>query len=234
MEIFVYADESGVFDQKHNDYFVFGGLIFLSKEEKESCARKYLHAERVVRNALHIPKEKEIKASGIPLKHKNSLFRSINSAQKFSVVVVQKNVLGRIFQSSKDKQRYLDYVFKIGVKRALENLIHNGDVNPNEVTALRFYVDEHTTATNGLYELREALEQEFRNGTYNYTWDKHFPPIFLNLKAVELQFCNSSKTTLVRAADIVANRVWRNAVKTDRWSISASNLYVIKQPDKKH
>lgn len=31
MDIFVYSDESGVFDVKHNDYFVFGGLILLGK-----------------------------------------------------------------------------------------------------------------------------------------------------------------------------------------------------------
>lgn len=32
MSIFVYADESGVFDREHNDVFVFGGLIFLGRE----------------------------------------------------------------------------------------------------------------------------------------------------------------------------------------------------------
>ena len=34
MNIFVYSDESGVFDNKHNDFFVFGGLIILGTEEK--------------------------------------------------------------------------------------------------------------------------------------------------------------------------------------------------------
>ena len=27
MRIFIYSDESGVFDKKHNDIFVYGGLI---------------------------------------------------------------------------------------------------------------------------------------------------------------------------------------------------------------
>ena len=35
MNLFVYSDESGVFDHKHNDLFVFGGLVFLSKEDKD-------------------------------------------------------------------------------------------------------------------------------------------------------------------------------------------------------
>ena len=32
MNIYIYSDESGVFDKEHNDYFVFGGLIFLGIE----------------------------------------------------------------------------------------------------------------------------------------------------------------------------------------------------------
>lgn len=35
MNIYVYSDESGVFDKAHNDYFVFGGLILLGTEERD-------------------------------------------------------------------------------------------------------------------------------------------------------------------------------------------------------
>lgn len=42
MEIYVYSDESGVFDKKHNDVFVYGGLIFLKKQDVTDCARRYL------------------------------------------------------------------------------------------------------------------------------------------------------------------------------------------------
>ncbi len=34
MNIYVYSDESGVFDKEHNDCFVFGGLILLGTEDK--------------------------------------------------------------------------------------------------------------------------------------------------------------------------------------------------------
>ena len=36
MNIFVYSDESGVFDVAHNDFYVFGGILFLSKNEKDN------------------------------------------------------------------------------------------------------------------------------------------------------------------------------------------------------
>lgn len=35
MDLFIYSDESGVFDKIHNEIFVYGGLIFLGKEEKD-------------------------------------------------------------------------------------------------------------------------------------------------------------------------------------------------------
>ena len=32
MDMYIYSDESGVFDYLHNDYFVFAGVIFFSKQ----------------------------------------------------------------------------------------------------------------------------------------------------------------------------------------------------------
>ena len=102
----------------------------------------------------------------------------------------------------------MDYAYKIGVRRALERLVDEGLVNPSEVENMYFFVDEHTTATNGRYELKEALEREFKNGTYNYNWDKFFPPLFTSINTVNLEYCNSATKLLVRAADVVANRVF--------------------------
>ena len=45
MDIYIYSDESGVFDYLHNDYFVFAGAIFFSKQDKDDMERKYVHAE---------------------------------------------------------------------------------------------------------------------------------------------------------------------------------------------
>ena len=52
MNIFVYSDESGVFDKAHNDYYVFGGIICLGKEKRDDWARKYAHVESVLRKSL--------------------------------------------------------------------------------------------------------------------------------------------------------------------------------------
>lgn len=228
MNIFVYSDESGVFDRVHNDYFVFGGLIFLDKPSKDICCRKYTAAEKVIYSKGSIENGKEIKAAKISNADKNKLYRSLNKCYKFGIIIHENGVLDRIFESKKDKQRYLDYAYKIGVKRALQNMINQGQLNPDDVENIYFNVDEHTTATNGKYELREALEQELKNGTYNWKYSTFYPPLFPKVKSVDLKFCNSAATTLVRAADIVANKVYYLTLSGSDFSeeINNRNMYV--------
>ena len=231
MNIYIYSDESGVFDKEHNDYFVFGGLILLGTEDKENWSRKYSSVEKTLRANKGVASDYELKATQVTNKEKGKLFRSLNGCYKFGVVIREKNVLDRIYLSKKDKQRYLDYAYKIAVKRAFENLIQNGIINPDEVERLYFYVDEHTTATNGRYELTEALEQEFKLGTYNYKYDTYYPPIFKKMKDVQLEYCNSESKLLVRAADIVANKIFylaRNEMRAELRGIQ--NLNVIYLP----
>lgn len=121
----------------------------------------------------------------------------------------------------------MDYAYKIAVKRAFENLINIKSLDPNQVERIYFYVDEHTTATNGRYELQESLEQEFKRVTYNYQYDTYYPPIFSNIKDIQLQYCNSESKLLVRAADIVANKIYylaRNKMYSDINNISKINI----------
>ena len=212
MNIYVYSDESGVFDKTHNEYFVFGGIICLGKENKELWSRKYSAVENNLRNSLHYADSVEIKASILSAKHKNSFYRSLNDCYKFGAVIKEQRVLDQIFKSKKDKQRYLDYAYKIAVKFAFVRMINEGLIKPDEVENICFYVDEHTTATNGKYELREALEQELKSGTYNFQYSCFFEPVFPHMGSVELKFCDSSTVTLVRAADIVANHFYHIAI----------------------
>ena len=233
MNLYVYSDESGVFDCEHNDYFVFGGVILIGKEQNEEWNRKYAKVEKNVRTSLNLNKNIEIKATTIETKYKNKKFRSLNQCYKFGCIVEEKRVNANIWRSKKDKQRYLDYVYKIAVKRAFEDLISNNVINPQEIKRIYFNVDEHSTATNGRYELKESLEQEFKYGTYNFNYSMYFPPIFSNMKEVCLHFCDSSAPNkrLVRAADIVANKIFYYVEHNEYEKINnLQNLHIIKQP----
>lgn len=232
MNIFVYSDESGVFDKAHNEKFVFGGLVFLDKQSKDVCCRQYLNAEKAIYSCGLIKSGTEIKAARISNSQKNKLYRSLNSYYKFGIVIDERIVLERIFNSKKDKQRYLDYAYKIGVKRTLEQMITQGLINADEVNNMYFFVDEHTTATNGKYELREALEQELKNGTYNWNYNTFYKPLFPKINAIDLQFCNSAAVTLVRAADIIANKVYYISLNGNDFSFETGNrrMYITKLP----
>lgn len=230
MDIFVYSDESGVFDKKHNDYFVFGGLVFLGNEERCECSRMYSAAEKVTRERERFESCRELKASSVSNSSKGKLYRALNRYHKFGVVVQQKNVLDRIFASKKDKQRYLDYVFKIGLKRKLQALIRSGEIAPENVDDIYVLVDEHSTATNGKYELSEALESEFKSGTYSVNYSKEFPPLFPCMNEVYVFFKDSSSTLLVRAADIVANRIYHATREGIRGGEHENKLFITQLP----
>lgn len=230
MNIFVYSDESGVLDYIHHDYYIFGGLIFLDKDSRDENSRKYSHAEKVIRETGGYDQNYELKAFNIKNNEKGKLYRSLNNCYKFGAIIRQKDLLPRIFNSKKDKQRYLDYAYKIAVKRAFENLIDQNILDLNTVEHIYFYADEHTTATNGLYELQESLEQEFKYGMFNYNYSKHFPPLFPNLRNVVVKYCNSCDNYLVRAADIVSNHIYHQALSGIPYSDPLRNLFIVLLP----
>lgn len=231
MNIYVYSDESGVFDKTHNDYFVFGGLILLGSAKKDKWSRIYSSVEKTLRNSKGVDKDYELKATQVTNKEKANLFRSLNNCYKFAIVVEQSKLLDELFLSKKDKQKFLDYAYNIAVKDAFQNLINKKLVNPDEVERLYFYVDEHTTATNGIYELNDLLEQVYKRGTYNFDYSVYYEPIFKNIKDVNLEFCNSASKLLVRAADIVANRVYYLAKNEYKLKLSQiNNISVVYLP----
>ena len=219
MDIFCYSDESGVFDRVHNDYFVFGGVILFGKEEKDKWARLYSAAENNIRKDRNYSKDYELKATHLSNKDKAHLYRSLNGCKKFCVIIEQKRILKTIFNDKKTKQRYLDFAYKLAVKDAL--MINN----------MHFFVDEHTTATDGRYELQESLLHEFKYGTHNLNYDKYFPPVFPDMGGLTVKYCNSASNILVRAADIIANKVYYLSVTGNSSKLSSlQNLNVFYRP----
>ena len=43
--VYVYSDESGVFDKFHKDYFVYAGIAVIGQDNASILARSYLNAE---------------------------------------------------------------------------------------------------------------------------------------------------------------------------------------------
>ncbi len=132
----------------------------------------------------------------------------MNDVIKFGVVINQKRILKSIYYHKKSKQRYLDYAYKIGLKKALLQMSDRGIINLSEIDNIHVVCDEHTTATDGRYELQEGLLMEFKYGTFNEDWQKFFPPICPQMQGITVAYRNSESTTAIRMADIVANRIY--------------------------
>lgn len=227
MDIFVYSDESGVFDPIHNEYFVFSGVICLSKDEKDNCLRKYLGLERELRHRANYDIDKELKATDITIKEKRKLFNSMKNIYKFCVIVDQKRVNKNIISNKKTKQRFLDYAFKMGLKNALKSLISQEIIDCNEVKNIYVFCDEHNTATNGRYELQEALFQEFKIGTFNWSYNIYFEPLFKKINSVNVEFLCSKKQPLIRASDVIANRIYFHCTRNEFDKIKGvENLFI--------
>jgi len=231
MNIYIYSDESGVLDKQHNRYYVFGGLIFLSPSERETCSRRFKAAEKNVRLSEKIKPKTEVKACNIKPKSKNKLYRILKTEERFGVIINQKKLVkNELFSNKKSKQRYLDWAYKMAVKTKLQEMISQGIIDPQEVESISFFVDEHSTATNGWYELRESLEKEFKIGMWNYEHMTFHKPLFPSVKSINLQYCNSAKTTLVRAADIVANHIFYFANKNSGIINNENKLHIFYHP----
>lgn len=216
MRLFLYSDESGVFDRYHYDYFVFGGLVFLSGNDREICARRYSAAEKNIRKSEDIDDDSEVKGCHLKPKSKNKLYRNLKGVERFGAVICQRKLdYDALYANKKTKQRYLDWAYTMAVRDKFEKMIGKGVLHPEKVDAIEFMVDEHNTATDGRYELRETLEEEFKIGRSNFEDLIFLEPLFPNLRSVEVKYCNSKKKTLIRAADIVANQIYYQITHND-------------------
>ena len=58
--------------------------------------------------------------------------------------------------------------------------------------------------------MKFLFPQILNDCTFNTNYSRFFPPIFPDLKDVQLEFCDSSAPNkrLVRGADIVANKIY--------------------------
>ena len=230
MNIFVYSDESGVFDKVHYRYFVFGGIICIDSTGKELWSRKYSAAEKSINRDGKYGSH-ELKGSRVSAKDKNKLFRSLNQCYKFAVVIDQSALLDEIYLAKKDKQRYLDYAYKTVVEEAFFDLEARGIIDLKEVDRVYFNVDEHSTATNGIYELQAILEQELVLGTFNYDYSRYYAPSLPNCREISVTFCDSETKLLIRPADIIANKIFYCAENDKMEGLAETpNLFLLHLP----
>ena len=134
------------------------------------------------------------------------LYMVFRDALKFAVVInINKLDSKEIFRTAKTKRMYLDFAFSFGIKSVIERLVARGSIFGEEETVLHFLADEHPTATGDQQTLVARLTRVLKEDS-----SKFLHPLLPNLKDIKIKLCNSETTTLVRGADIIANRVNSN------------------------
>ena len=109
-------------------------------------------------------------------------------------------------------------------------MVARGSIFFDDPAEFDIVLDERTTATNGKYELEEGLLQEFKEGSYDQTFSEYYPPLFPNTKSLSLSLADSKHKLLVRAADIIANRIYFEARNDALHKIESSNMIIINMP----
>lgn len=207
--IYFYFDDSGVFHRNNTSgYFVYAGYVFLSHQQMEDARHKYIHANKVLREATQ--KEGELKAAVLTSTGKRSLFNSIRKYESLSLAVNLKKVYPSILDDKKARCRYKDYVLKRAIKVELLELLSKDLIKSDEDIHLHIFIDEQVTGTDGYYDLRDSIREELQHGIQNWDYGTIYPPVFICPVYVDISYCDSAHNYLIQAADILANRVWNS------------------------
>lgn len=110
--------------------------------------------------------------------------------------------------SKKSIHRYKDYCVKRAAKAKLIDLINQAKLDRATPTVLRLFIDNQPTSTDGFYNLKESIFEEFSSGINNFDYGTYYEPIFYSLLSVETTYCDSRYHFLIQASDILANHVF--------------------------
>lgn len=206
-EVIFFFDDSGVLHKNElSGYFVYAGYVFTNRNELDSAKRKYIHANKMLKNALCV--STELKVSNLVPKHKRSLYNSVKDYRSVAAVVEISRLYDYVIENKKSICRYKDYILKRCIKNELELMITDGILSKNEDITISIYIDEQLTATNGYYDLRDSIKEELKHGIINFNYGISYPNVFDANVEVIIHYCDSSTNYMIQASDILANRIW--------------------------
>ena len=180
-EIYINLDDSGKLTNKEK-ISVYGGLLFLSKKEKDKFITQY----RTIINDIKCSycntcnkKCPEIKNTNIKNGDKRRIMNYLNRYYTIALVVENDNVYDYIKQSKSAKGRFIDYSLRRLIKEIIKTLIKEEKIDPNKAIRLIINIDQQSTKSNGYYNLHDGLIEELKHGISNYNYfSKKNPIIF--------------------------------------------------------
>ena len=209
-EIYINMDDSGKLST-HEQVCVYGGLIFLSKKDKDKFITQYRSIIKSIR-CKYCKKEcnhkcPEIKNTNILPTDKRRLMNYIKKYCVIALVINNNLVYDHILESKGAKGRFIDYALRRVIKESVKNLIKNHEVNAYQNTKLIINIDEQSTKNNGYYNLKDGLYEELKHGIANYNYGGIITPIIHGDFTLSLCYQNSANSYVVQAADLLAGTI---------------------------
>lgn len=228
MDLYIFSDESGIFDSKHYDLFVYAGLIIIGKQDMDMLSRRYLGLEKNLRKKTKYKNTGELKARHLDDCDRKKLLKLFSRVLKFAVLVDLKKLDQEfVFKNQKSKQRYMDFAYQTVLRKAFELMLHENIVKLEEELSIFIHEDNHHIATGIKCSKEEAIFQDLQSGTYVPGSGMFIPPLFPNLQKVSVTLHDSVQATLIRGADLIANTVYVSAMKDNTASLSDIPLLLL-------
>lgn len=220
-EIYINLDDSGKLTT-NEQICVYGGLVFLSKKEKDKFITQY----RSIINEIKCSYCKEcdnncpeIKNTNIKRKDKRRLMNYIKKYYVIALVIKNEEVYEHIKQSKSAKGRFIDYCIRRMIKEMIKSLIKCNSIDPNKPIKLIINIDQQSTKSNGYYNLHDGLVEELKYGIINYNYSTAIKPIVFSDLEVAISYQDSGKSYVVQAADLLAGTIRKTSIE------NMSNIY---------
>lgn len=213
-EIYINLDDSGKLTTKEQ-ISVYGGLVFLSKKEKDKFITQYrsiindIKCEYCEQCNNDCP---EIKNTNIKKTDKRRLMNYIKKYYVVALVIKNDDIYEHLKQSKAARGRFVDYAIRRMIKEMIKSLIKCNSIDPNLPIKLIINIDQQSTKSNGYYNLHDGLIEELKYGILNYNYASKIKPIIFSDLDVVVSYQDSGKSYVVQAADLLAGTIRRTAL----------------------
>ena len=208
-------DDSGVLHPNER-CCIYGGIVFTNKLDQENFGRKYKSILNKIKckycySNLSKCRHKcpEIKDTNIKPQHKRWIWNLIKKETCFAVIIDNKRVASDIMNDKESRGRYRDYTQRIIIKKVINKLIKDGQINPNKPVKLIIRIDQQATATNANRAFVRDIKKELTIGMTNLEFNIIHKPILFSKLNIDLMYVLSHKHVPIQASDFIAGETRR-------------------------
>lgn len=217
-EIYINLDDSGKLTTKEK-ISVYGGLVFLSKKEKDKFITQYKSIINDIKCSYCNNKDfcnhmcPEIKNTNVKKNDKRRLMNYIKKYYVVALIIKNDNVYEHIKNSKAARGRFVDYSIRRMIKEIIKSLIKCKSVDPNEPIRLIINIDQQSTKSNGYYNLHDGLLEDLKYGIVNFNYSIKINPIVFSELEIKVSYQDSGKSYVVQAADLLAGTIRRKVLE---------------------